>query len=162
MNNRITVQSLTREEAQQAFALVKSLCPDISVQRWEDYVETLLAEGGRCGQAGVMIAKDERGYVIGLYSFKVIEDLAHGRTLEVGHFIAADFVGRGRVPLSLRTAMDKQARSMDCQALHVHLPGPGLFGDMGQSSLLGGFRDDGHAVEGLRLCKRFVRENAAG
>lgn len=159
MNNNITVQSLSRDEAPRAWPLVKTLCPETTEARWSEFVEECHGRGLSERTAGIMVAKDARGYVVGLYSYVVEEDLTHGRTLEVDHFIAADFVGRGRIPASLRLAMDKQAAALNCQAVHVNLSGA-VTPDAGHgSALVAGFREDGHAVEGLRLCKRV---NAGG
>ena len=160
MSSSISVQSLSQDDAQQAYPLVKTLCPEATEERWVGFVKSCHERCRDARAAGVMIAKDERGYMVGLYSYVVEEDLTHGRTLEVDHFIAADFVGRGRVPASLRLAMDKQAAALDCQALHVNLNSPMGLGDCYNSTLVCGFREDGHAVEGLRLCKRYAAVGA--
>ena len=155
MNNSITIQSLSRDDAPQAWPLVKTLCPEATEARWCEFVEECHGRGATDNTAGIIVAKDMRGYVVGLYSYVVEEDLTHGRTLEVDHFIAADFVGRGRIPASLRVAMDKQAQALGCQALHVNLAAPQPRDGIPESSLVTGFRNDGHCVEGLRLCKRY-------
>jgi hypothetical protein len=105
-------------------------------------------------EGGILAVTDERNYIAGLCSYRVVPDLIHGRLLDAGHFLAFDLLDRRPVAEALAEALEALARELGCAAVHTHLPqrndappGP----DQGLSGLLAA---RGHRVESLGLCKR--------
>ncbi len=164
---QLKVRPLSAACINQAFPLIQTALPGVTLAAWRDFAAALIsgtdAQGDAPGDArgdaregGILAVADERNYIAGLCSYRVVPDLFHGRLLDAGHFLAFDLLDRRPVAEALAEALEVLARERGCAAVHTHLPyrtaAPTEPGD-GLSGLLAA---RGHRVESLGLCKRLV------
>jgi hypothetical protein len=168
MNDTYVAKPLGHRQIDQAFPVVQTIAPDLGVERWRDFAAAILAaaelESGDAAPAGapeqgirprgIMTVQNARGYIHGLFSYTVEENLRHGRVLEADNFIVLDLFDPAGAAAELLGAMDELAGQLGCSAIHTNLPDdysslPGYC-----NWLLTSFREAGHAVETLRLFKR--------
>ncbi len=169
------VRPLSAERVTQAFALIQTALPEVTLAAWRDFAAALIsgtshpgyAQGDAPGasqaggqEGGILAATDGRDTIAGLCSYRVVPDLVHGRLLDANHFLAFDLLDRRPVAEALAEALEALARERACAALHIHLPrhlprrndaptepGHGLSGLLAAR---------GHRVESLGLCKRLA------
>ncbi len=160
---QLKIRPLSAERVTQAFPLIQTALPEVTLAAWRDYAAALMsgthARGDARGDAregGILAVTDGRNYIAGLCSYRVVPDLVHGRLLDTGHFLAFDMLDRRPVAEALAAALEALARERGCSAVHTRLPhsntappGPGD----GLSGLLAA---RGHRIESLGLCKRLV------
>ena len=151
----LKIRPLTTERVTQAFPLIQTALPAVTLAAWRAFAATLIA-GGAARNSGILAVTDERNYIAGLCSYRVVPDLVHGRLLDAGHFLAFDLIDRRPVAEALAVGIEAMARDRGCSAVHTQLPrrhdtlsepGDGL-GEM--------FAARGHRVEILGLCKRLA------
>ncbi len=158
MPDLLTPLQLGPKQIDQAFPIVQSLMPGLSVEDWR-YFAARITEY-RDDLAGIMTVQSQ-GYIHGLFSYKAEPHLAHGRVLMVDNFIVLDLFNPAAVAEALLRAMDELALRLDCKATHTMLPdGPHAMADY-RHWLLGRFRTQGHQMESVALCKRLGQEAAA-
>ncbi len=165
------VRPLCAERVTQAFALIQTALPEVTLAAWRDFAAALMsgttprgdAQGDARGDAqegGILAATDGRDTIAGLCSYRVVPDLVHGRLLDANHFLAFDLLDRRPVAEALAEALEALARDRACAAVHIHLPrhlprrndAPTEPGH-GLSGLL---TARGHRVESLGFCKRLA------
>ena len=156
---QLTTRPLSAERIAQAFPLIQTALPEVTLAAWRDFAAALMSGGNARGDAwegGILAVTDGRDYIAGLCSYRVVPDLVHGRLLDAGHFLAFDLLDRRPVAEALAEALEALARERGCTAVHTHLPhrnGAPPDPDDGMSRLLAA---RGHRVESLGLCKRLV------
>jgi hypothetical protein len=152
---RFKIRPLSAESVTQAYALIQTALPEVTLAAWRDFAAALMS-GTDAREGGILAVADRRNYIAGLCSYRVVPDLVHGRLLDAGHFLAFDLLDRRPVAEALAEALEVLARERGCAAVHTHLPyrtaAPTEPGD-GLSGLLAA---RGHRVESLGLCKRLV------
>lgn len=170
MDDLYVAKPLGTRQIDQAFPIVSAFVPELQVDRWRSFAASLMATGAArraarakaeagveedgSGLAGIMTVQSRRGYIHGLFCYAVEEHLRHGRVLEVDNFVVMDMFDADSVALVLLRSMDQLARAFNCQAIHTQIPGaPGHRIEDDTVPLLRAFRQDGHMVENLRLCK---------
>jgi GNAT superfamily N-acetyltransferase len=158
---QLTTQPLSAARVIQAFPLIQTALPGVTLAAWRDFAAAQIHGGNtRAGdqEGGILAVTDRRGYIAGLCSYRLVPDLVHGRLLDTGHFLAFDLLERQPVAEALVAALEALARERGCTAVHTHLPrgdgdsappGPGR----GLSGLLAA---RGYRVESWDLCKRLV------
>ncbi|EWY37847.1 hypothetical protein N825_15715 [Skermanella stibiiresistens SB22] len=169
MHDIYVAKPLARRQIDQAFPVVQTIAPDLDIERWREFAAAILAapelessagrsvgshlrEGGR----GIMTVQNSRGYIHGLFSHAVEDHLRHGRVLSVENFIVLDLFDLDGAADALLGAMDKVADDLGCAAIHTNLPDDYSSLPEYCDWLLGCFREAGHAVETLRLCKQMI------
>lgn len=148
---------LTPDQVAQAFPLVQSAIPGLTLEDWRRYARQLEARRGAATpyEAGIVTIQSEQGYIHGLFSYVVEPDLRHSRVLSIENFVALDLVEREAAAAAVFKAMEEVAANLDCRAIHVHLP------DMRERTSGDGdwlvqlLRREGHETETIRLCKPF-------
>jgi hypothetical protein len=153
----------------QAFPVVQTLAPDLKVERWRAFAAAALSPpgGGGAGEdpardagvprpRGILTVQNGRGYIHGLFSYQVEESLRHGRTLAVENFIVLDLFDLAGAAEALLGGMDRTAQGLACTAIHTTLPDDYAKLSDYCSWVLACFREAGHGVETLRLCKRLA------
>lgn len=145
---QLRARPLPVDKVAQAFALVQAVRPDLTLEAWRAFATP---RAGACnGTGGILILENEQDCIVGLFSYRVDEDLRHGATLVVDTFIALDIVDPEKVIRALAAAMERQAEHVGCRAIHVSIPEhrPNCGGRMVRLLL-----EQGHHVESLSLCK---------
>ena len=158
---QLTTQPLSAARVIQAFPLIQTALPGVTLAAWRDFAAAQMHGGNTRAddqEGGILAVTDRRGYIAGLGSYRLVPDLVHGRLLDTGHFLAFDLLERQPVAEALAAALEALARERGCSAVHTHLPhggddgappGPGR----GLSGLLAA---RGYRVESWDLCKRLV------
>lgn len=153
---QLSIAPLPRVQAAQALPLVRSLRPDLTLEEWQSYLDLLddsPAEEGEPALSGVMAVRDQSGYLHGLFTFSVAEDIVHGRALSVDNLIAVDMLGRDDSARLMIAEMERLAHSHRCGAVHVMLAEDHPQGPRPVSSMMARLRSAGHHVDGVRLCR---------
>jgi len=158
MDDGFIAKPLQKRQIDQAFPVVRAILPELAVERWRAFAAALLdraqgAPAASVSPAGIMTVQNERGYIHGLFSYSAHEHLHHGRILTVENFVVLDLFNLSGAAAELLRAMDTVARGLGCSAIHTNLPDS--FSNLPDycGTVLSYFRDQGHAVETLRLCK---------
>ena len=164
---QLTTRPLSAARVIQAFPLIQTALPEVTLAAWRDFAATLMsgrnAQGSAQGNAqgdvqegGILAVTNERDYIAGLCSYRVVPDLVHGRLLDASSFLAFGLLDRRPVAEALAAAVEALARERGCTAVHAHLPhrndappGPAT----GLYELLAA---RGYQVESWDLCKRLA------
>ena len=152
MTYPLEIKPLEPEHSRQAFPLIQSICPQLNLANWTDFVEGV-AETLGPKNAGIIAAFTARGYIHGLFSYAVIPSLQHGKILGVDNFVAFEFPDRLGVTRELVARMDTLALGHNCGAVHVDLPDPAIKGSKQADPLLEAFEANGHNLQRFGLCK---------
>lgn len=158
MDDGFIAKPLGKRQIDQAFPVVRAIHPDLGVERWRAFAAAMLdqtqgAAGPRMPRRGIMTVQNERGYIHGLFSYATEENLHHGRILAVDNFIVHDLFNLPGAAAALLRAMDGIARGLGCTAIHTNLPQAYSTSVNYCNPVLNCFREEGHALETLRLCK---------
>jgi hypothetical protein len=132
----------------------------ISLEQWQRYADSVI--GPRCARngtspgAGVVAIEDPQGCIHGLFTYRRVEDLTCGTTLQCDGLFAAHLVNPRRVHPALIDAMVMLARKMRCTALRVSVPYPDADGagpDSPAAELRTTLQEAGFAPRDLVLCR---------
>ncbi len=172
MHDQYEAIPLKRQRIDQAFPVVRTAFPKLGLERWRSFAEELVGpdEGARrrkpAGAAnvaanvvelpvpkprGIVAAQLGRHYIHGVFAYHVVPSLCHGRVLQVDLFVALDLFDPAACAEALMREMDRLAKVLQCEAVHVSLP------RKPSEDLVARFADLGHAEEGVRLCKDLVQ-----
>lgn len=144
-------RALPASKVAQAYPLVQAAIPGITLERWRAFYENVehlaQASAKRQGQdsAGVMAIEDTRGYLRGLFTYRIGPDLRHGVTLTVSDIIILDLFDAESVAEVLLEAIEVLARALGCAGVHAQLP-------MEAEALRVRLQREGLRVEALVLC----------
>jgi len=159
MDGGFTAKPLGLRQIDQAYPLVRAIAPDLPVERWRAFAMALIGPSARpAAPAGIMTVQNERAYIHGLFSYAAREDLRFGQILSVDNFVVLDLFNLPDAASSLIQSMEALARALDCTAIHTALPESYADSSGHVHSMLGFFRDAGHDVDGVRLCKALARD----
>ncbi len=124
---------LTHHTADMTFPLVQMMQTGLSFDRWREFVAEFcvdcqnVAPGAGCDDIlwqrprGIMVISNERGYIHGLFSYQVRDDIAEGLVLHVDNVMAVEIVSRPYVLDTMRDAMNRLVHDHHCAAVHVSL-----------------------------------------
>lgn len=118
MVDPLVLRPLERGQIPQAFPLVRSVLPDTSLSRWTDFARAHTLE--RVGR-GIMAAHNQAGYITGIFTHEVRDELALGRTLSVANLMVADFPGRDKTADHLIDGMLSLSNMRGCAAIVASL-----------------------------------------
>ena len=152
---QLKIRPLSAERITQAFPLIQTALPEVTLVGWHDFAAALMS-GGNPREGGVLAVTDGQNYIAGLCSYQVVPDLVHGRLLDAGHFLAFDLLDPRPVAEALAEAVETLARKRGCTAVHTHLPQRNNAPPEPGNGLLDLLTARGHRVENLGLCKRLV------
>ena len=159
MLQQLSIGPLVRAEAAQALPLIRSLRPDMSLEEWQSYLDLVTDGGGEAMPigdpplAGVVAVRDDDGYLHGLFTYSVAEDIIHGRALQVDNMVAADMLGRDLPARMMIEEMERLAEQHSCGAVHVIVNDDRAMPPRPASSMLARLRETGHVVDGVRMCR---------
>jgi hypothetical protein len=152
---QLKIRPLSAERVAQAFPLIQTALPVVTLAAWRDFAAALMS-GGDAREGGILAVTDGRNYIAGLCSYRVVPDLVHGRLLDASHFLAFDMLDRRPVAEALAAALEARARERGCSAVHTRLPHRNAAPPDPGNGLSGLLAARGHRVESLGLCKRLV------
>lgn len=173
MDESFIAKPLGRRQIDQAYPLIGAIAPALGVERWRAFAAAMIGEGaasapGGAMPCGIMTVQNANGYIHGLFSYNVEQDLRHGRALVVDNFVVLDLFDLPGAAEVLLHAMDGLARDLGCTAIHTNLPEPYATlpteappAGVGRR-VLDCFRGEGHRAETMRLCKAFGGANDNG
>jgi len=119
--NPIVLRPLEPERIRQAFPLVQTVLPRTSLQRWTEFARGQMPERRIASDRGVMAAENQSGYIVGLFTHHIRDELAVGSTLSVGNLLIADFPGREQATGYFIDSMEVMAHLRGCHAIAVDL-----------------------------------------
>ncbi len=146
----LETRPLAPERVAQAFPLIQTAFPAVSLEDWRDFA-TPLARAQGPADGGIITVISEQGYIVGLCCYRVAQDLRHGAVLLANHFLILDLFDQQAVVRALADAVESLARERRCTAIHTSLPETGVKG--ADDWLVRILRSRGHRVESLRMCK---------
>lgn len=153
----LSIGPLPRDLAAQALPLVRSLRPDLTLEEWQSYLDLVdmgSVRGEEPALSGVMAVRDDAGYLHGLFTYTVAEDIIHGRALQAENVVAVDLLGRDNAARLMVEEMERLAMLHHCAAVHVTVADDRALPPRSVSSLMGRLLATGHVVDGIRLCRR--------
>lgn len=160
MDDGFIAKPLAKRQIDQAYPLVRAVAPGLDVARWRAFAGALIGKPGpSVAPSGIITAQNGHGYIHGLFSYSRDQHLHHGPILAVENFIVLDLFDPAAAAATLLRAMDAVAKALGCSAIHTNLAGPAAAPRQPRGDMLDRFREDGHAPEALRLCKRLARAN---
>jgi len=148
---QLTTRPLTLENVPQAFPLVRTSFPEITLEAWRRFAQDILQPGAPA-LGGFLTVLCEQGYIAGLCNYRIEPDLLHGQALAVDLFVAYDLFDRSAIAAALVDGLERMARAHGCRALHTHLFDRGRGGP--RNSLIETLTRHGHEIETVGLCKR--------
>jgi hypothetical protein len=151
---KYVVKPLGEGQVMQAYPLVQSAAPQLTMDQWLDYVQTLSRDGDSEPQySGVMSVQNGDGYIYGIYCHEVEVNIQHGRVLKVSNFVAANLYDAKSVTDGLIDSMTSMARDYGCGAVHVDLPEEARSGPRPVDGIANQFKGAGYQVESVALCR---------
>ncbi len=165
------VHRLSSVRIPQAYPLVQTVSPALTLDGWTAYAQPLVtpsaantsvSKNGPC--SGILVVDNEQGYIVGLCTYRVQNDLFHGRTLHSDNLVALDLFNSRPVVTALAEAIESLARAFNCTALQTSLPERrGRIRDSRSREAASRDRDPagllgelGHRVDSLCLCKQLT------
>ncbi|WP_033068091.1 hypothetical protein [Thalassospira australica] len=135
MSDVYTSLPLTAQTADMTYPLVQMLQVDMSFDRWRTFVDrycmpvthdvsNITCDGDNIlwqRQRGLIVVANERGYIHGLFSYYVRDDMADGMVLHVDNIIAVEIVTGDHVLDAMRDAMTRLASIHGCHNVYVSL-----------------------------------------
>ena len=149
MSDRYLAKLLVDRQVDQAFPVVQAIQPGVSIDAWRAFAGRLIAEPDRCG---VMTVQAD-GYIYGLFTYRVEPSLRYVDVLMVDNFAVLDLFAPAAAATALVKAMDELAVRLGCGAIHTDLPKGDRLTPGYRRRMIGRFRDLGHHLESITLCK---------
>lgn len=154
---RYVLATLDRRHIDQAFPLVRTVCPDLDPQTWRAFAErhVPVEPTPGCGPTptGIMTVRNASGHIYGLFCYAIAHDLRHGPTLAVSHLIVIDLFDVRVAVDALLDGMDYLASPLGCRAIHVDLSDPMTNSDRSRTAIIAHLRRSGHRFDAVRFCK---------
>lgn len=122
---QLHVKQLTADRLQQAFPLLQSRDPGLSLDRWLSYAGALVPSPtgkDRPQDCGVMAVENEQGYIAALFTYRCDLDLRHGRLLTAENFVALDLLNPEACACALGEALENLALQLGCKAVRSLVP----------------------------------------
>ncbi len=141
---------LTPERVAQAFPLIQTTLPAVTLEEWRDFATPLASPAGQA-TGGVVTVISEQDFIVGLCCYRVEKNLRHGAVLMADPFLVLDLLDMKTVARALADAIESLAQEWHCTAIHTSLPATGVKGT--ENWLVRNLRSRGHRVESLRMCK---------
>lgn len=132
------------EGIDQAYPIVQTQLPVLTLQEWRHYAHGLVVAANPA--RGVMTAQ-HGGYIRGLFCHWMDRSLLHGDLLVVDNFAVMDLFGPVGAAQTLIEAMEAMAERHRCRAIHTLMP------DHRPTPLHGQMQARGHQLTKVILCK---------
>ena len=123
MSKRYVVKPLGEGQVLQAYPLVQTAVPHLTLDQWTDYAEAFCSTKRSTGDdTGVMSAQNPDGYIYGIYCHEVETDIQHGRVLKISNLVTANLYDSAGIMDKMIDSMIDIARNSDCATVQVDLP----------------------------------------
>lgn len=117
----VTVKFLTRplerDQVAQAYALIQSADPTLSLDRWTRFAHKMLAQPRSSRHTGIMTIQTEAGYMCGLFAFEIVDDLRLNRTLAIRNVFAISLIQPEAIIRALLESAESLAHLNGCAAI---------------------------------------------
>ncbi len=120
MGNDFVLAPLSVSRILQAYPLVREVAPDVSVEAWRAYAETVLRPRRRDGR-GIVAAYSENEYLRGLFVYRIIPDMQGGRVLMLECFVVGSLFVPHAVASALLSGAENVACEHGCSAIRAEL-----------------------------------------
>jgi hypothetical protein len=118
------VKPLGAGQVLQAYPLVQTAVPHLTLEQWMGYAEELCRGGSRERiNAGIMSAQNPDGYIYGIYCHEIETNIVRGRVLKVSNLVTANLYDSAGIMDRMIDSMIEKAQECDCIAVEVQLPG---------------------------------------
>lgn len=151
-------RTLSTDDAAQAYPLIRTANPKITLDDWLAYTARLaqVTDSGTAA-SGVVAFESKRGYIHALFAYSIGFGLGIGPVLNVENFIALDIVDRAAAVTTLIEAVEKTARQHGCGVIHTHLPCDWADAPASRTSLFARLIDAGYDRDTIGLSRRLER-----
>lgn len=153
MSKRYVVKPLGKGQVLQAYPLVQTAVPYLSLEQWMAYAETLCAGRRAPSETGVMSAQNPDGYIYGIYCHEVETDISRGRILKVSNLVTANLYDSAGIMDRMIDSMLDMARDQGCVAVQVDLPKELANGPQPVEGAASQLRDAGYRLASVALCR---------
>lgn len=141
---------LTSERVQQAFPVIQTVMPELTLGCWSGFANEYLEPEQQIRQPhGILAAENESGLIVGLAAYRRGADLRQGTVLVAEHLIAVDLLVCQPIILRLTEKLEQIAADCGCSAIQLVLTEKWDE----DSWLVRMLLDRGHKVQSLSLCK---------
>lgn len=123
--SNFSIAAMGRGEAALAYALIRTLGPEVSPEHWHAFVSAHAERGG-----GILILRGRLGGVFGLASYRIEDCARAGRLLLVENFMTIEFSASAPGRTLLSEALVRIAADLGCDEVRQvvgclpGLPGP--------------------------------------
>jgi hypothetical protein len=111
-------EPLRASQAEQVYPLVSLLHPGVTPEEWRQFVRRATRMDRHRG--GLMAIRDRRGYCHAVFSYRVGDILASGRSLRVSDVVMGRLPGVN-LPQALVTCAERLAAELDSAAISIDL-----------------------------------------
>lgn len=154
MSKRYVVKPLGKGQVLQAYPLVQTAVPHLTLEQWMGYAEGLCDGASQAEPAtGVMSAQNPDGYIYGIYCHEVETDIARGRILKVSNLVTANLYDSAGIMDRMIDSMIDMARDSDCEAVQVDLPKEVAAGPQPVEGPASHLRGAGYRLASVALCR---------
>lgn len=161
MEVRFIAKALPPDRVMQAYPLLQASEPSLTLERWQEFAEGRSNTGnGKTGNGktgcncGIIAVESENGYLHGLFTFDIAEDLTLGRTLFIDNIVVADLVRRRPVVEAMIDKIEALAAAHDCRAQRIHLSEDNPIAASDRPNLVELFVSRGNEITNLGLSKQ--------
>ena len=154
MSKRYVVKPLGGGQVLQAYPLVQTVAPNLTLEQWVSYAGELSGRRAKDnGPAGVMSAQNPDGYIYGIYCHEIETDILHGRVLKVSNLVTANLYDPAGIMDRMIESMIDTAREAKCMAVEVDLPEDIGRGPQPLHSAASMLRGAGYRLASVALCR---------
>jgi len=132
--SEFVVDLLTRQRVMEVYPIVRQIAPGLTLKAWQRHAAVLLRD--RSGGRGIiLIRRASQRFPCGLCSFRLDEDLRHGRILTAEDATVMTTLGAREAYDALVQGIEQVATSRHCTAVRWLLAQPpSEFGDLPRST----------------------------
>lgn len=141
-----TVAALDDDQLESAYALIRTLAPDVPLERWLTYARAMLHKGGILGLFG-----GDGEAMFGLLTYRKEDCLRYGLVLLVENFVTFELNRTSPGRKALCAAVEAIAREQGCAAVQLIVGGRGYIDS--DSAKTRGWIALGHNAESVILTK---------
>jgi hypothetical protein len=154
MSKRYVVKPLGERQVLQAYPLVQTAVPHLTLDQWMDYAEGFWgAKRSPKNDTGVMSAQNPDGYIYGIYCHEVETDIQQGRVLKISNLVTANLYDSAGIMDRMIDSMINKARDSNCVAVQVDLPEEAGRGPQPVEGTVSMLRGAGYRLASVALSK---------
>ena len=151
---QFAIEPLDQEKTLLLLPFIQTLKNDLTIAQWLGYVDSFTGRNHR--ECGIITVKNTAGYYMGVFCYKIVEDVTHQIVMDISNYVTADISGRNDISGSLLNWLDEQARNRGCHAIHLIVEIQNtIFPESGYTkSIPNQLAEKGYVCDAIRLCKR--------